>query len=431
MTDNQHTEKENISMGIRTFTFGGTSSGDYNMFITSASTYGAPERAVEMIEIPGRNGHYALDQGRFENVEVIYHVVVHDNNNTSFQSGMSDVRNWLCSQIGYQRLEDDYNTGEYRMAVYRSGLEMDGEDTFWNGAEFDIVFDCKPQRWLASGETAVSVANNGTLNNTTPFESRPLLQIWGYGDIQVNNDIIKIISEPSGTVTVKDTDYNTTDPVDFDYTYANTGDLIYETGRDWQRTLVKKQFARVGDNTWIENISLSYSPSPSIFEVRVDEEKNAADHTTVVNVQVAFADINFKYGTAKTIDGTVSFECTMNDTSTVTVSHYMKYKYDGSHSVQVTYTTTSSNSSKVKIGGSGWIEIATLYLDSTQTTLGTPLYFDLDIGEAYKIVNDNIVSVNSGVVFPPKLPTLKPGSNVFKYPNTITQFKVVPRWWKV
>lgn len=419
-------------MGIRpykAFTFDGKSSLDYGVYLTGEGVFNAPERAVEMIEIPGRNGNYALDQGRFQNISLTYRAGLVDYSEADFATKMSAVRNWLCSKVGYCRLEDDYNTGEYRMAVYMSGIEVDHDDL--QTGEFNITFDCKPQRWLTSGETAVSVANNGTLNNTTPFESKPLLQIWGYGDIQVNNDIIKIISEPIGTVTVKDTDYNTTDPVDFDYTYANTGDLIYETGRDWQRTLVKKQFARVGDNTWIENISLSYSPSPSIFEVRVDENKNADDHTTVVNVQVAFADINFKYGTAKTIDGTVSFECTMNDTSIVTVSHYMKYKYDGSHSVQVTYTTTSSNSSKVKIGGSGWIEIATLYLDSTQTTLGTPLYFDLDIGEAYKIVSDSIVSVNSGVVFPPKLPTLKPGSNVFKYPNTITQFKVVPRWWKV
>ena len=419
-------------MGIRpykAFTFDGESSLNYGVYLTGEGVFNAPERAVEMIEIPGRNGNYALDQGRFQNISLTYRAGLVDYSEADFATKMSAVRNWLCSKVGYCRLEDDYNTGEYRMAVYMSGIEVDHDDL--QTGEFDITFDCKPQRWLTSGETAVSVANNGTLNNTTPFESKPLLQIWGYGDIQVNNDIIKIISEPIGTVTVKDTDYNTTDPVDFDYTYANTGDLIYETGRDWQRTLVKKQFARVGDNTWIENISLSYSPSPSIFEVRVDEEKNTADHTTVVNVQVAFADINFKYGTAKTIDGTVSFECTMNDTSIVTVSHYMKYKYDGSHSVQVTYTTTSSNTSKVKVGGSGWIEIATLYLDSTQTTLGTPLYFDLDIGEAYKIVSDSIVSVNSGVVFPPKLPTLKPGSNVFKYPNTITQFKVVPRWWKV
>lgn len=419
-------------MGIRpykAFTFDGESSLNYGVYLTGEGVFNAPERAVEMLEIPGRNGSFILDQGRFQNISVTYKAGVVDYSEADFATRVSDVRNWLCSKVGYKRLEDDYNPNEHRMAAFVSGVEVEHADL--QTGEFEITFECKPQRWLASGETAVSVANNGTLNNTTLFESRPLLQIWGYGDIQVNNDIIKIISEPIGTVTVKDTDYNTTDPVDFDYTYANTGDLIYETGRDWQRTLVKKQFARVGDNTWIENISLSYSPSPSIFEVRVDEEKNAADHTTVVNVQVAFADINFKYGTAKTIDGTVSFECTMNDTSTVTVSHYMKYKYDGSHSVQVTYTTTSSNSSKVKIGGSGWIEIATLYLDSTQTTLGTPLYFDLDIGEAYKIVNDNIVSVNSGVVFPPKLPTLKPGSNVFKYPNTITQFKVVPRWWKV
>ena len=69
--------------------------------------------------------------------------------------------------------------------------------------------------------------------------------------------------------------------------------------------------------------------------------------------------------------------------------------------------------------------------NSSQSVLGNPLYFDLDIGEAYKIENGSTVSVNNAVTIPAELPTLPPGDTTFTYDNTITQFKVVPRWWKV
>ena len=88
-------------MGLRTFTFAGTASSTYNLFILEAASYNAPPRQVEMLEIPGRNGAYALDKGFFENVEVTYRVCVYDANQTSFATEISDVRNWLCSQVGY------------------------------------------------------------------------------------------------------------------------------------------------------------------------------------------------------------------------------------------------------------------------------------------------------------------------------------------
>ena len=61
----------------------------------------------------------------------------------------------------------------------------------------------------------------------------------------------------------------------------------------------------------------------------------------------------------------------------------------------------------------------------------TPVYIDLDIGEAYKVKNNEVVSVNKRVQMPAVLPSLKPGSNTITYDNTITSFKVAPRWWKV
>ena len=66
---------------------------------------------------------------------------------------------------------------------------------------------------------------------------------------------------------------------------------------------------------------------------------------------------------------------------------------------------------------------------STASALGNPTYIDLDIGEAYKVDNGQIVSVNNAVSLGGELPTLAPGSTLITYDNTITEVKITPRWW--
>lgn len=139
--------------------FDGESSRNYGVYITGEAVYNSPERDVEMIKIPGRNGEFALDNGRFENIEVTYPAGIFTNNETDFAAAISDFRNFLASRVGYCRLEDEYNPNEYRMAVYKSGLNVDPAKL--EAGEFSITFDCKPQRWLKDGETAVTIGEWG------------------------------------------------------------------------------------------------------------------------------------------------------------------------------------------------------------------------------------------------------------------------------
>ena len=156
--------------------FDGVDSRDYGIYITGDAVFNSPERDVEMIEIPGRNGAYALDKGRFSNIEVSYPAGIFGDTEADFRQGIRAFRNALASRKGYKRLEDDYNPDEYRMAVYKNGLEV--TPTALKAGEFTITFDCQPQRFLKSGETAVSVASGGTLTNPTLFESHPLISAY-------------------------------------------------------------------------------------------------------------------------------------------------------------------------------------------------------------------------------------------------------------
>ena len=52
--------------------YGDVDSSDYGIYISGEGVYDAPERAVEFVNVPGRNGAIALDQGRYENIKVTY-----------------------------------------------------------------------------------------------------------------------------------------------------------------------------------------------------------------------------------------------------------------------------------------------------------------------------------------------------------------------
>lgn len=188
---------------FKALTFDGTSSRNYGVYITGEAVYNAPARVVEMVEIAGRNGALAMDMGRFENIEVTYHAGIYANNQSDFATAVSNFRNLLCSKVGYCRLTDEYNSTEYRMAVYKNGLEV--TPVMLKAGEFDIVFDCKPQRFLMSGEAIKSVSSGSTITNPTLFESRPLIQLTGAGTLTIGN--VRITSTaPSGSTVYIDCD---------------------------------------------------------------------------------------------------------------------------------------------------------------------------------------------------------------------------------
>ena len=131
--------------------FGDVDSSEYDVYISGEGVFNAPERSVTMVTIPGKNGALALDEGRFENIDVTYPAFNFESTMSNFATKLDGLRNALCSKKGYQRLTDTIHTDEYRMAVYRSGLEVD-PIKYNTASNFDITFDCKPQRYLTSGE---------------------------------------------------------------------------------------------------------------------------------------------------------------------------------------------------------------------------------------------------------------------------------------
>lgn len=400
----------------KSFTFNGVSAADYGVYVTDVNVFNSAERAVEYITIPGRNGSFALDHGRFENIIVEYECALGQDTDVDFATAISDFRNALAAAKGYQRLEDDMNPEEYRMAVFSKGL--DAPTLNQQTATFKVEFNCKPQRYLKSGETAISVTSGQTIANPTLFDAHPLLQVWGYGDIGINDDTITIDDVVIGETILQNSARNTASHVNTKLwqVYLNTEKL--RTGDTIKVSGVKSEF---GVNSYI--LAAEYN-------ILTGDVTPIYTGISVSMMGVKFPDLEFTLGTAKTYTARWRCSVTLSGGSTreYTTTSQVSISAAGRISFYVRVEPTTAQTEIVRLLASSYESIVGY---STKSALGEPLYFDLDIGEAYKEEDGQTISVNNAVSFPARLPVLKSGANTITFENTVDQLKLVPRWWKV
>lgn len=191
-------------MGLLNYlTYDGVDSRDFGVFLSGEGAFDAPARRGEMISIPGRNGSLFMDEGVFENITVEYPAFIGTGYEAIFRQKLGDLRSALTSRGNYKRLTDTYHPDEFRLGVYREGLEVDPKHITRAGG-FTMKFDCKPQRFLVAGELQQSFIDNGTINNPTLFASSPLIKVTGNGTVAIG-DYRFVVSNNNTTIWI-DTD---------------------------------------------------------------------------------------------------------------------------------------------------------------------------------------------------------------------------------
>lgn len=182
------------------FIYNGNNSKDYGVYISGMGTYNAPERDIQSIAIPGRNGELTIDNGRYSNIKVTYPAfIVRD-----FDANISAFRNMLLTHTGYYKLADTYHPDEFRLARYTGGFDAEVLDSH-DAGQFDIIFDCYPQRYLNEGDAVVELSAAGSLYNKENTIALPVIRAFGDGNLTIN-DISIVITGASGTYTDIDCD---------------------------------------------------------------------------------------------------------------------------------------------------------------------------------------------------------------------------------
>lgn len=411
---------------FNSLSFGGVNSADYGIYITGEAVFNAPKRAVEMVDVPGRNGAVAIDQGHWENIEVTYPAGTFGMNESEFRTALSDFRNAIVSQIGYQRLTDTYHPDEYRMALYAEGLEA--EPTTYNSAgEFELTFNCKPQRWLTDGEDPVTVENGDTLTNPTQYDAGPLLAVKGYGTIGFNGYTVELNNEVVGEVNLLDGQNGKASVIEtYESGLMDSGDTI---------TLVNPIMAFRASSKYggaqaqtIKNITVSGASDVTTSEEVVSDQRRIMNITfnnvTFLAHQAGTYTQTFTISVVWAYSGgsnhTVTYNVTVTFTNTVV---------DATHDKLTMTASVSASSSDINYGRP--YSFSALVGDSTQSVLGNPTYIDCEIGEAYKLDGDTVIGLNKYIELGSDLPTLASGDNEITYNGSITELKITPNWWRL
>ena len=172
--------------------FNNKSSADCRIQVAHPPGYAYPERDYTITHIPGRNGDIIQDNGCYKNVERTYEVSF-DAPNEDFATYANAVSAWLHSTTGYARLEDSYEPNYYRIATYQESNIF--ENLYNKAGTATIVFECKPQRFLKTGDNTIDIRNSLTIMNPTGFEAYPLFKVTGTsGVLTVNGNSITFSS---------------------------------------------------------------------------------------------------------------------------------------------------------------------------------------------------------------------------------------------
>lgn len=172
------------------FTFDGNDSRDFGVYISGSGTFSAPARAYSIETIPGRNGALIGNEKRLDNIELVYPAFCM----SDVKTNLMNLRNLLLSLTGYKRLIDTYNPDEFRLAVFQGPFEPDMIRDLMAG-EFNLSFNCKPQRYLLSGDEVTELTANGSVSNPTLFASQPWMRIYGTGRVYLGAEYVQISTQ--------------------------------------------------------------------------------------------------------------------------------------------------------------------------------------------------------------------------------------------
>lgn len=407
------------------FSFDGVTSASFGVHLTGTGVFNAPTRAIEMVNIPARNGAFPQDMGYFENIEVTYTASIVADNETDFADAVSDLRNWLCSRKGYCRLEDDYNPDEYRMAVYKSGLEV--EPFRLEQGEFEIVFDCKPQRFLKSGETAISVTSGDTVTNPTPFSAGPLLEVEGYGNISFNGYNIQLFDDLVGGVMVaRQKSANLPHVEDIGGIYVNPNDPITLHPSPYTGFTMSFGFEVLPNYSFtITSCTDSNIQASGLSDYLIGINNNGAR----VIISFQFNDLDFSALTSSSAFVSCDLSVVTSDSNSFTLHPKATVFYDDKGTISFNFSGINIPPQYQTIPAN--VNNLSVLIQSTATTYGHPTIIDCESGEAYTNKNNIAQSLGRYVALGAELPSLALGANTITFDNTITSVNLIPRWWQV
>lgn len=130
----------------------------------------------EVKNVPGRNGDLIWETGSYKNRTGLASCFCLRKN---VEKSIGAAGRFLMAKKGYRRLETSDDPDHYWTARVKNSPRI--EQRLRTLAPFEIEFDCKPQRFVKSGEHSVAFLENGSLFNPFGQIALPLITLYGEG----------------------------------------------------------------------------------------------------------------------------------------------------------------------------------------------------------------------------------------------------------
>lgn len=158
--------------------FNGKLSSDCFLVVFKYPKKEVPQKDIEKVHVPGRNGDLLMDLGSYQNVRVTYTMAL-VSREFGYDNILHKLLEWL-SVPGYAVLKDDVDKDCFRLARF-AGDASEVMKQAWYGGEAELQFDAMPQRFLTVGQKEYTMQNGGILRNPTGYAAKPKITIHGSG----------------------------------------------------------------------------------------------------------------------------------------------------------------------------------------------------------------------------------------------------------
>lgn len=176
------------------FTFDGVESTIFNTYVANSNMFDSPKENVESIQIAGSNRIVHLSNGTFAPFELEVECYIP----RSMKNYIDGIRNYLQFAKKSVKYYESLRPNEYRIASYVRAFEVKASDR--QGAAFNLIFECRPERFLTSGDETTTLTASGSITNPTNFSSKPLLKVYGTGKFTIGTYELEITSADEYTM---------------------------------------------------------------------------------------------------------------------------------------------------------------------------------------------------------------------------------------
>lgn len=159
-----------------TFYLDGIDAGSVGIRLQAPVVFSKAVPVIETQTIPGRNGALIFNTGSYKNRSGSASCFCLQED---VEAAVSSAGRFLMGGHGYRRLETSDDPNHYWMARVENSPQI--AIRLRTLAPFEISFDCKPQRFVKSGENAVVFTSNGSISNQYGQIALPLITMYGQG----------------------------------------------------------------------------------------------------------------------------------------------------------------------------------------------------------------------------------------------------------